>query len=75
MEKALCTRTTITHGETIFSPVNARVANNVRDAFVKGIYGRMFIWIVNKINEAIYKLPVRLYNIYIIVITHFTMIT
>ncbi|CAF1212835.1 unnamed protein product, partial [Didymodactylos carnosus] len=25
------------------------------DAFVKGIYGKMFIWIVDKINSAIYK--------------------
>ena len=28
---------------------------DVRDAFVKGIYGRMFIWIVDKINTAIFK--------------------
>ena len=28
---------------------------DVRDAFVKGIYGRLFIYIVNKINNAIYK--------------------
>lgn len=28
---------------------------DVRDAFVKGIYGRLFIWIVNKVNSAIYK--------------------
>lgn len=27
----------------------------MRDAFVKGIYGRLFIWIVDKINAAIYK--------------------
>jgi len=25
------------------------------DAFVKGIYGKMFIWIVEKINSAIFK--------------------
>lgn len=25
------------------------------DAFVKGIYGKMFIWIVDKINSAIFK--------------------
>ena len=28
---------------------------DVRDAFVKGIYGRMFVWITSKINSAIYK--------------------
>lgn len=27
----------------------------MRDAFVKGIYGRLFIHIVSKINNAIYK--------------------
>lgn len=26
-----------------------------RDAFVKGIYGKMFIWIVDKINSTIFK--------------------
>lgn len=28
---------------------------DVRDAFVEGIYGRLFVHIVNKINTAIYK--------------------
>jgi hypothetical protein len=28
---------------------------DVRDAFVKGIYGRLFVLIVNKINNAIYR--------------------
>lgn len=28
---------------------------DVRDAFVKGVYGRMFIWLVQKINKAIYQ--------------------
>lgn len=59
LEKSLCTKTTITHGETIVSPISRREANNVRDAFVKGIYGRLFIWIVTKINEAIYKPQVK----------------
>lgn len=58
LEKALCTRSTIAHGEVIISPVTCRVARNVRDAFVKGIYGRLFVWLVNTINKAIYKPPV-----------------
>ena len=28
---------------------------DVRDAFVKGIYGRLFVLIVSKINSAIYR--------------------
>lgn len=55
LEKALCTKTTLTRGETIVSPLNAVTARDVCDAFVKGIYGRLFIWIVQKINEAIFK--------------------
>jgi myosin-7 len=30
-------------------------AVDVRDAFAKGIYGRLFIWIVTKLNCAIRK--------------------
>lgn len=33
---------------------------DVRDAFVKGIYGRVFIWIVSKINQAVYTPVVRI---------------
>ena len=36
MEKAMCTHTTLTHGEVIVSPVGAQQAKDVRDAFVKG---------------------------------------
>ena len=59
LEKSLCTRTTLTRGETIVSPLGATQARDVCDAFVKGIYGRMFIWIVAKINEVIFKPKVR----------------
>ena len=39
----------------IFSPVSVAKAIEIRDAFVKGIYGRVFVWIVNKINQAIFQ--------------------
>jgi len=35
-------------------PIKKEAAVDVRDAFVKGIYGRTFIWIVEKINKAIF---------------------
>lgn len=42
---------------TIFqvSNLSQSQATDVRDAFVKGIYGRLFIWIVSKVNAAIFK--------------------
>lgn len=56
--QSLTHRTTFAHGEVIVTPLSAEQALDVRDAFVKGIYGRVFIWIVNKINLVIYKEPV-----------------
>ncbi|XP_061733643.1 unconventional myosin-VIIa-like isoform X9 [Nerophis ophidion] len=50
-------RTLITRGETVSTPLSMEQALDVRDAFVKGIYGRLFVWIVEKINAAIYKHP------------------
>lgn len=55
LEAALCTKTTLTRGETIVSPLSSSQARDVCDAFVKGIYGRMFVWIVVKINQVIFK--------------------
>ncbi|XP_034557691.1 myosin VIIAa [Notolabrus celidotus] len=51
----LTSRTLITRGETVSTPLSMEQALDVRDAFVKGIYGRQFVWIVEKINAAIYK--------------------
>ena len=55
MALALTTRTIFTRGESVVTTLNTEAAMDVRDAFVKGIYGRMFIWLVEKINKAIYK--------------------
>jgi hypothetical protein len=45
----------LTRGEAIKKPLSKAKAVDVRDAFVKQVYGRVFIWIVEKINKAIYK--------------------
>ena len=55
LDKALCTHSTLTRGEVIVSTLKKVDAVDVRDAFVKGIYGRTFVWIVEKINKTIFK--------------------
>jgi len=52
---ALTTRTIFTRGETVTTTLAAAASTDVRDAFVKGVYGRMFIGIINRINVAIYR--------------------
>uniref|UniRef100_A0A1B0D0B9 Myosin class i heavy chain n=1 Tax=Phlebotomus papatasi TaxID=29031 RepID=A0A1B0D0B9_PHLPP len=52
---ALTRKTLFAHGETVVSTLSREQSVDVRDAFVKGIYGRLFILIVKKINSAIYR--------------------
>uniref|UniRef100_A0AC35U8D7 Myosin motor domain-containing protein n=1 Tax=Rhabditophanes sp. KR3021 TaxID=114890 RepID=A0AC35U8D7_9BILA len=51
----LTTKTLIMRNEKVVSGLSAIQALNVRDALVKGLYGRIFVYIINKINEAIYR--------------------
>lgn len=37
------------------STLNTNQSRDVRDAFAKGIYGRLFVHIVKKINSAIHR--------------------
>ena len=55
LEEALTTKSTLAQGEVIISPVSVSKAVDMRDAFVKAIYGRLFIWIVAKLNEATFR--------------------
>ncbi|KPI94607.1 Myosin-VIIa [Papilio xuthus] len=52
---ALTRKTLFAHGETVVSTLSKTQSVDIRDAFVKGIYGRLFVTIVKKINAAIYK--------------------
>ncbi|XP_055711139.1 unconventional myosin-VIIa-like isoform X2 [Phlebotomus papatasi] len=50
------TRKTITaQGEKVVSSLSKEAAHNARDAFVKAIYGRIFVRIVDQINKTLYK--------------------
>lgn len=52
---ALTSRTIFAQGESVVSTLNTNQSKDVRDAFAKGIYGRLFVYIVRKINTAIFK--------------------
>lgn len=53
--QALTKKTIFAHGDTVVSTLSREQSADVRDAFVKGIYGRLFVLIVRKINSAIYR--------------------
>lgn len=56
---ALTKKTIFAHGEKVVSPLSKNQAYDIRDAFVKSLYGKLFITIVSKINNAISKHKVR----------------
>ncbi|KAM4771803.1 unconventional myosin-VIIb [Rhinophrynus dorsalis] len=57
LKSCLTKHSIIVRGENVSKPLNCTQASDGRDAFMKGIYGRMFLWIVNKINGAIFTPP------------------
>ncbi|XP_031721181.1 unconventional myosin-VIIb-like isoform X1 [Anarrhichthys ocellatus] len=52
---SLTHRSFMTNRERVTKPLSADQASDCRDAFVKAIYNKLFIWIVGKINGVIYK--------------------
>ncbi|TRY58652.1 hypothetical protein DNTS_024794 [Danionella cerebrum] len=57
LDVSLTQRSLMTNRERVTKPLTSVQAVDGRDAFVKAIYGRLFLWIVDKINSAIYKPP------------------
>uniref|UniRef100_A0A3Q0RF94 Myosin VIIBb n=1 Tax=Amphilophus citrinellus TaxID=61819 RepID=A0A3Q0RF94_AMPCI len=55
LETNLTHRTFRTTRERVTKPLSCEQAADCRDAFVKAIYNKLFIWIVGKINSVIYK--------------------
>ncbi|XP_041849279.1 unconventional myosin-VIIa-like [Melanotaenia boesemani] len=55
LETCLTHRSFMTTRERVTKPLNSEQASDCRDAFVKAIYNKLFIWIVQHINSVIYK--------------------
>uniref|UniRef100_A0A674A390 Myosin VIIB n=1 Tax=Salmo trutta TaxID=8032 RepID=A0A674A390_SALTR len=57
LEKSLTQRSFMTSRESVTKPLTSAQAMDGKDAFVKAIYGRLFVWVVEKINKAVFKPP------------------
>ncbi|XP_040028053.2 unconventional myosin-VIIa [Gasterosteus aculeatus] len=55
LASSLTHRSFMTNRERVTKPLSAEQASDSRDAFVKAIYNKLFVWIVGKINNVIYK--------------------
>lgn len=49
----LVKRSNVIRGERIYSPLSERQAKDSRDALAKALYGQLFTFIINKVNQVI----------------------
>ncbi|XP_062406307.1 unconventional myosin-VIIa-like [Sardina pilchardus] len=57
LDVSLTRRTFSTNRERVSKSLSSDQARDTRDAFAKAIYSKMFLWLFEKINVAIHKVP------------------
>eukprot|EP00066_Takifugu_rubripes_P023632 XP_011612898.1 PREDICTED: unconventional myosin-VIIa-like [Takifugu rubripes] len=57
LEQSLTQRSFMTATDSVSKVLTSAQAVDGRNAFVKAIYGRLFIWVVDKVNTVIYTQP------------------
>eukprot|EP00736_Rhodelphis_marinus_P010297 Rmarinus@m.9786 len=55
LARALCTRSIMARGERLEKPLTVAQAVETRDAVTKALYGKLFAWIVEAVNESMYR--------------------
>lgn len=55
LNSSLIQKTLFAHGERVVSSLSKEQALEARDAFVKAIYGKLFVMVVERINQTIFK--------------------